>query len=209
METFTYGNATLYCGDCRTLDIKADAVCTDPPWGIGNNTDYTRFTFGLSPARNFHLGIAGDDRPFDPSWMLAYKRIALFGFQYMAASLPVGSVLCWIKKRDNQIGTFCSDAELCWFNRGKGCYVYRHVWNGFDRETERGKKTLHPNQKPVELWKHIFGRLGLKEGQTVYDPYCGSASVGVACLQSGLNYVGVEMVPEYFDVACSRIIQQA
>lgn len=205
-KTFHRGQATIYCGDATKLKLRREihAVCTDPPYGCNNRTNYTRFRGGLHPSRNHHLGIANDKKPFDPSWLLAYPKVCLFGFQFFAASLPVGSTLVWLKKRDKQLGTFLSDAEIAWLNQGKGCYVYKHIWNGFDRESERGK-TLHPNQKPVALWHHVFDMLKLEEGQTLFDPYCGSGSVGVAAIERGLRYVGVELIQDYWAIACDRI----
>lgn len=207
MESRTFGNATLYLGDCRQVEASPSwVVATDPPFGISNNCDYTRFSGGLSPSRNHHLGIVGDNEPFDPSWLLGFKKVALFGFQYFATGLPIGSVLVWNKKRDNQLGTFCSDCELAWVNSGVGVYLFNHVWNGFDRASERGK-TLHPNQKPVALWKWVFQKMKLKPGDTVFDPYMGSGSCGVAAIEAGLNYVGCEIVPEYYEIGCERLEQ--
>jgi site-specific DNA-methyltransferase (adenine-specific) len=197
----------LILGDCREivpmLDVTIDAVATDPPYGCKNDCDYTRFTGGLSPSRDFHAGIQGDDQPFDPSPWLAYPKVALFGFQFFASRLPLGTVLVWNKKRPKQLGTFLSDCELAWLKGGKGCYLFNHVWHGFDRESERGK-TLHPTQKPVAVWKWILGRMKLKPGATVLDPYMGCGSCGVACQELDLRYVGVEIEPRYFDVAVSR-----
>lgn len=65
---------------------------------------------------------------------------------------------------------------------------------------ERG---LHPNQKPVALIEY-FLRTYTKEGDTVIDPYMGSASTGVACLNLGRRFVGIEIEEKYFDVACKR-----
>jgi site-specific DNA-methyltransferase (adenine-specific) len=202
------GNCVLYRGDCLELyrELTGQAIVTDPPYGCGNDCDYTRFVGGLSPSRNHHHGIAGDDTPFDPTPWLAFPKVCLFGFNHFADRLPLGTVFVWLKKRDNQIGTFLSDCELGWFNHGRGCYCFRHVWHGFDRASERGK-TLHPTQKPAALWRFCIDRMKLQEGQTVIDPYMGSGSVGLACMEAGLNYIGVEIVPEYFDIAVERLKQ--
>ena len=132
----------LYLGDC--LDIlptleagSVDAVITDPPWGSNKNCDYTRFSGGITEnGRQQHKAIYLDDQPFDPSPWLQYDQVILWGYQHFAMRLPAGSVLVWLKKRDNQLGTILSDAELAWQKGGKGVYVFRHIWNGFDRETD-------------------------------------------------------------------------
>lgn len=210
VKTFSHNNttATIYCGDSSELDITADAVCTDPPYGVSNDCDYTRFSGGLHKQRNKFQPVVGDNKPFDPSRLLKFPKVCLFGFQYFADKLPTGSVLVWQKKRPNQLGTFCSDAELAWVNSGVGVYLFQHWWNGFDRQSERGK-TLHPNQKPVALWRWVFEKMELSAGQTVFDPFAGSGSCGVAALQSGLNYVGCEIVPDYYEITCKRLAEVA
>ena len=202
----TLGPCTLYLGNCLDIkdSIKAEALLCDPPYGSKNDCDYTRFTNGLSPSRNYHEGIEGDDRPFDPTPWLGYRHVVLWGYQYFAARLPLGSVLIWNKKRPNQLGTFLSDCELAWYNKGHGSYLFNHVWHGFDRESERGP-TLHPTQKPIALWQWVFDRIKLKPGATVFDPYMGSGPLALACIDRGYKYVGCEINPSYYAIAKSRI----
>lgn len=183
---------------------KITALVSDPPYGCHNDCDYTRFTGGLSPSRNYHEGIVGDNQPFDPRPWLNFPKVVLFGYQFFADSLPLGTILVWNKKRPNQLGTFLSDCELAWCKGGKGVYLFNHVWHGFDRETERGK-SLHPSQKPVALFEWIFQRLKLTPGQWVYDPFMGCGASGVAAMRLGLNFAGCEIVPEYFKIAEERI----
>lgn len=204
--TETLGPCHIYLGDCYELKdkISADALLTDPPYGCSNNCDYSRFSGGLSPSRNFHEGIVGDDQPFDPRPWLNYQHVVLFGYQFFAQQLPLGTVLIWNKKRPNQLGTFLSDAELAWSKGGKGVYLFSHVWHGFDRQSERGR-TLHPTQKPVALWEWVLDRLKLQPGQVVFDPFMGSGPLAVACVRRGLTYHGCEVNKTYYDVARERI----
>lgn len=209
------GNCRLYLGDC--LDVlprvqsEVQAIISDPPWGIGANTDYTRFTNGLSDHRNYGEGIANDQAPFDPSAWIVFAQVALWGAHCFADKLPVGRWLVWMKKRSNQIGTFLSDGELAWVKKKNtggppGVYVYKQVWHGFDRAVERGK-ILHPTQKPVDLMKWTMQMADVPEKALVMDPYMGSGSTGVACVGRGLPFIGAELNPEYFQIACNRISQ--
>ena len=94
------------------------AIVSDPPYGVNNNCNYKRFK-GIIPSTNF-APVAGDDQSFDPSRWLTFPFVALFGFQFFADKLPVGSTLVWNKKRDNQLGrTLMSDCEIAWMNRGE------------------------------------------------------------------------------------------
>ena len=62
----------------------------------------------------------------------------------------------------------------------------------------------HPTKKPVRLAERILALIS-NEGDTIYDPFMGSGSFGVACINTGRKYIGSEMKPEYFDIACKRI----
>jgi site-specific DNA-methyltransferase (adenine-specific) len=66
---------------------------------------------------------------------------------------------------------------------------------------ERG---LHPTQKPVELMEYLI-RTYTNEGETVLDNCMGSGTTGVACMNTGRNFIGIERDPKYFEIARSRI----
>jgi site-specific DNA-methyltransferase (adenine-specific) len=198
----------LRLGDCLTLLDglpHVDAVITDPPYGANHDTKYSRFTGGLSDVRTDHSPIEGDAQPFDPSPWIGFPKVVLFGANCYSDKLPLGSWLVWCKKRDNQLGTFLSDAEVAWMRGGYGVYLYRHIWNGFDRETERRIKPLHPSQKPVALMRWVIERQRLPQGATILDPYMGVGATGVAAIELGYNFVGCEIEPTYFQIATERI----
>lgn len=203
----------LILGNCLDhLDKfqQCTAIISDPPYGCATNCDYTRFTGGVHQERNHHLGIKGDDKPFDPTPWLGFPKVVLFGFQYFAQQLPIGSTIVWIKKRPGTYGKFLSDAELAWCKGGTGVWCFDHLWSGFDRASERGRKSLHPTQKPVALMRWIIERLKLPAGSIIGDPYMGSGSVGVAVCQlrnegRDIGFVGCEIEPAYFDIARERI----
>jgi site-specific DNA-methyltransferase (adenine-specific) len=64
----------------------------------------------------------------------------------------------------------------------------------------------HPTEKPVRLAERILALIS-DPGDTIYDPFMGSGSFGVACINTGRKYIGSEMKPEYFEIACKRIEQ--
>lgn len=66
------------------------------------------------------------------------------------------------------------------------------------------EKTEHPCQVPVELIKRII-ILTTSENYTVFDPFMGSGTTGVACVQTGRKFIGIEIDEKYFHIACKRI----
>jgi DNA modification methylase len=202
MRKEVIGNATLYLGDCLTIlpELRADAVITDPPYGMAYNTNSTRFSGTRGGNKANWGGIAGDDKPFDPSPWLAFERVVLWGANHYASRLPVGTSLVWIKRYAEAFGSFLSDAELAWMKGGHGVYCKQGPFPqsiASDRE--------HPSQKPVELMLWCIEKAKVPDGATVLDPYMGSGTTGLACLQRALPFVGIEMDANYFAVACERI----
>jgi DNA modification methylase len=207
----TIGDCTLYLGDC--LDIlptlgKVDAVVTDPPYGMSANTDSTRFSGGQRP-NNRRPGqgrdwgaIRGDAGPFDPSPWLVFREVILWGANHYAQHLPVGATLVWLKKPPELYGTFLSDAEIGWRNSGNGVWAFYKQFPPAARPAEALGDLAHPTQKPVALMEWCLGKTS---GETILDPFMGSGTTGVACVNLGRKFIGIEIEPRYFDIACRRI----
>jgi len=192
---FQTDDVTLYCGDC--LEIlphlgKVDAVVTDPPYGVSWNTDYTRFTIGFNVARTKHKKVANDDKPFDPSPWLAYRRVVLFGANCFSDKLPTGSWLVWDKRFANG-KAFLADGEAAWMNKGTS--------QGFVRPEPK----QHPTQKPVAVMEWCIEKAGIKGDETILDPFMGSGTTGVACVKTGRKFIGIELDPAYCEIAKRRI----
>jgi DNA modification methylase len=88
---------------------------------------------------------------------------------------------------------------------------FRHVWMGYTRAGQDGSAAttrLHPSMKPVELmaWLLDVARIGI--GKTVLDPYMGIGSTGVACLQTGRKFIGIEVDEEYYEIAKERLTKE-
>ena len=66
------------------------------------------------------------------------------------------------------------------------------------------KGSLHPTQKPVDLLEYLI-RTYTNEGETVLDCTMGSGSTGVACVNTGRNFIGIELDEGYFNIAKKRI----
>lgn len=201
------GDHFIICGDCTDPAVvervmqgeKADLVLTDPPYGINWDTDYTRFSGGLKPSTNVYKSIQNDANSFDPSPLLNYPNVVLWGANFYAGGLPIGSWLVWDKRFKNG-EAFLADAELAWTNKGKGVYIHSVTHQGFVSDDK--EKRYHPTQKPILLFKWCIDRL--ENIALVFDPYLGSGTTMIACENTGRKCRGVEISPEY----CAVILQR-
>lgn len=198
------GNCTLYQGDC--LEVfpmlgKLDAVVTDPPYGI----DY-QSTLGNLGATSRDK-IIGDDAPLDLRWLLRMDcSVLAFGANNWPEQLPHrGRWLCWDKRRvdgacDAMKG---SPMELAWANKTAGYNKIVRVMHGGVVNADGGKR-LHPTQKPVKVMvEAILWAAG--DSSVIFDPFMGSGTTGIACVNLHRKFIGVEIDPNYFDIACKRI----
>ena len=113
---------------------------------------------------------------------------------------PQGKWLWWDKCQT--MPTY-GDGELAWTNlNGVAPKKFVYSNNGLMAK-EKGRE--HPTQKPVQLMKWCLGFL--PDAQTILDPYCGSGSTGVAAVQMGRDFIGIERDERYFDIAVRRIEQ--
>ncbi len=214
-------DVTIYLGDCREIIPKlkgVDAVVSDPPYGI----NYQRGTGGRSGQLANDVPVFGDDEPFDPTHLMPLAEIkgggvagcgcpvVLWGANYYADKLPPGMWLCWDKACGVGPHSSFSDAEFAWTNRKTPRSIFHHLWLGLIRAgtgNPSKMKRTHPSQKPVELmaWCMQTCRVGL--GKTVLDPYMGTGTTGVACIQTGRKFIGIEIVPKYFEIAKKRLLE--
>ena len=199
---------TLMLGDCldRLADLKADAVVSDPPYGIGYSHGKGGGVLAKATVFDAHP-IHGDDRPFDPSPWLRFPAVALWGANHYADRLPARS--CWLiwDKRDGIASNDQADCEIAWTNVKGPARLFHHRWMGMLKASERGILRVHPTQKPVALMRWCIERLKLKPSATILDPYMGSGTTGVAAVQLGFNFIGCEIDPTYFAVAERRIAE--
>jgi DNA modification methylase len=210
-------------------DHSIDLILTDPPYNLGR---YSTGNIKMSWRKDFNNDVAAwDTVVFNPAdWLEEFVRILkptgnIFAFtsynllgQWHQCFDPVFDTfqfITWHKTNPPpklRRAGFLNSCELivCMWNKG-------HTWN-FTRQKdmhnfiespicmgrERVKKPVHPTQKPVKVLNHLI-KLATKPGDLILDPFMGVGSTGVAALQLGRRFIGIEIDPQYFDAAKNRI----
>lgn len=214
MRTERIGRATLHLADCRDamglLPLTA-ALVSDPQYGAGrfvSNHNSGRKGAGAAMTRtegDFKANV--DQGEFDPSPWLAFNSTVLWGANHYCDRLPRGHRwLSWDKLDGKTPVPGTSDMELAWTSEKGPSRTFTHLWRGIMRAGEENVANggkLHPHQKPIELMKWCIKLQ--PPAEVIVDPYMGSGSTGIAALRCGLQFVGVELDPAYFDIACERL----
>lgn len=193
MREEVIGDCRLILGDClEILPIlpKVDAVLTDPPYGIGFGAKHTKW----SANRGVVLGEWDSEIP-DISGLLAIgKDQIIWGGERF--SLPVSrGWLTWAKP--DAAPTFAS-TEFAWTSLDRPARHFTYAVGAVNAE-----RVGHPTQKPLALMAWSLGFL--PNAETILDPFMGSGTTGVACVNLGRKFIGIEIEPRYFDIACRRI----
>lgn len=217
MDSVTIGSATLYLGDCRAYlpAMRADAVVTDPPYDERTHSRARSLKDGGSdiaidfgPLQDFtHL-----ESMFAASagWVVAFCALEQLG-AYQAAAGDDRWMRAAVWARPDGMPQISGDRP----GQGAEGIAVMHSrqtkpsWNGGG---ERGlwsyprnkEETGHPTTKPVILMERLISLFTLP-GQTVLDPFMGSGTTGMACANLGRKFIGIEIDPKYFGIACDRI----
>jgi DNA modification methylase len=192
------GNATLYQGDC--LEIlptlaKAGALITDPPYGIaavwkGGFSD--KHGWGKAKDESITRN-EWDEKPLDEAavalLLAAADEHIIWGGNYF----PLPQSRCWLVWNKPERNFTLAEAELAWTSKDNVVRVFDGPRSDVGRE--------HPTQKPVGLMRWCVA----KTKGLVIDPFMGSGTTGVACMELQRQFIGVEIEPKYFDMACLRI----
>ena len=233
MKAVTIGDATLYCGSCEEflpLIQPVDCVITDPPYEIEAHTLQRRVqreTIGNKKRR-----VSSETLPFTSidaelrvsvsqhicrlsrGWALVFcqvEGVLSWKEALEAAGAKYKRTMVWVKPdampqfSGDRPGMGYESIVAAWCNPG------RSVWNGGGRtgvftcnKNDGRGKVPHPTTKPRRLMSELV-RLFSNEGGTILDPFMGSGTTGVAAMGLGRKFVGIELDPAYFDIACRRL----
>lgn len=186
------GDCRLILGDCLEVmpELGAvDAVVTDPPYGINagkgiGRSDKIRFQ---NEKKDW------DEKPADISQLPLDVPCVIWGGNYFDLP-PTRAPLVWDK---NNAGRDFADFEMAWTNLDM--VARRMVLRPMNMD---GGK-VHPTQKPIAIMEWCLGFL--PDAETILDPFLGSGTTLVACAKLGRKGIGIELDPDYFDIACKRV----
>lgn len=202
VETIAEG-VTLYLGDCReVLPVgKISAVVTDPPYGISHSSNFGASWQGTE-IQNDHDTSARDEA------IRFFPNVAAFGTWKTAPIQGTKGVLVWDKGPAFGMG----DLKFPWKGSWELIYIRGDIWRGSRDEgvlkghiqvSWESQGRTHPHQKPVSLCEAIISKT--PAGCQILDPFMGTGTTGVAAVKLGRKFIGIEIEPKYFDIACKRI----
>jgi DNA modification methylase len=184
----------LILGDClevmRTMpDKSVDAVITDPPYGV----DFRGESWDA----------------FIPNWIEEARRIAevvIFttGVTTLWDYPKPDWVNCWYREASNsrsKVGGFSHWSPVVIYGKPKfpvDSIKLHAIVNAYPHGFP------HPSPKPIRLMEWLVTH-GADKDATILDPFMGSGTTGVACVQTGRNFIGIEIDPTYYAIAEKRI----
>lgn len=218
-DVWVLGNHRLMCGDSTSIDavdkllngVAIDLVHTDPPYGISETASKrtSRETNSLAKS-NSHLPDFNDATTdaargaFVLCEGLGIKRQVWWGANYYAHALPeTANWFVWDKRVEEKQKDVNSDCELAWVkSKWSSVRIFRHLWKGLIKESERGQARVHPTQKPVALVEWVIDYY--RDVKTVLDLFGGSGSTLIGCEKKGCDAFLMELEPYYCDVIIKR-----
>ena len=218
------GDCTLYLGDCLTVMPmleKVDAVVTDPPYELSSSGPGSSH-FGMSLSKfdgdGYKAIINGLDynklfdvfktvqQPLNGFAFCSNKQVSKLMAECERRGLST-TLLIWHKTNAAPFanGVWRGDIEYIVHFRGKGA-----TFNG--GATDKTKvlphpiviDDAHPTVKPQAIIQRLIRNCSNTDG-TVLDPFMGSGTTLVACAKMGRKGIGIELDPDYFDIACQRV----
>lgn len=188
-------------------DGAFDLAVVDPPYGLkmdggtigGNNlarvTQYAKKEWDqAAPPLEYFVELAR-----------VSKNQIIFGANHFISRLAkTPDTPCWIAwDKDNGGSTF-ADFEMAWTSFNSAARLFRFRWAGMLQGNMKQKEIrIHPTQKPVALYTWIFSNYA-KKGDRILDTHLGSGSSRIAAHDMGLDFVGYEIDPEYFEAQEKR-----
>ena len=225
-------NIRLFNGDClEVMDklieqgVKVDAIITDPPYKLtsGGHAN-TKIKGCIGRIENEHAktgNIFSHNKITFKDWFGKAYQLLKDGTHFYCmcndknlqgvlnageeAGFKEVNVLVWEKGMHTPTQYYMKNVEfIVLFRKGKAKYINNMGSFALIKiHGVRGNK-IHPSEKPVELMKHLIEN-STNENDLILDPFIGSGSTGVACINTNRKFIGIELDEKYFNIASDRI----
>jgi len=215
----------LMCGDCLDLmseipDGSVDMVLTDPPYRVFSGGNKSNPSLSRSLGGNDGKIFQHNDISFS-DWMgLVFQKLKPDSHAYIMTNLKnlfdiqdsavmcgfkVHNLLVWEKQNATANRWYMKNCEYTLFLRKGAAFPIENMSSKTVHKFHNpvGCK-IHPTEKPVDLMRFYIENSS-RPGDTIFDPFMGGGAAGVAAVQTGRRFVGIEMDDAYFDIACDRI----
>lgn len=224
-DVWICGRHRVMCGDSTDRaqvdrligPHKIDLVHTDPPYGVDVGSsgkrrgEWSRASNRLAPENGNENMKEFDDSSVDAA-RAAFKicdalkipRQVWWGANYYAHAVPeTANWFVWDKRVEEKQSDVNSDCELAWVRSKRASVrIFRHLWKGLIKESERGEARVHPTQKPVALVEWVIDYY--KDVKTVLDLFGGSGSTLIGAERKGCDAFIMEFETVYADVIVTR-----
>ncbi len=218
MRKEVVGNCELYLADNAVILAdsfplgKIDAVVTDPPYGLGDKHNgggggkLSTWKHKSSVAKSFDM--ERPSRGIFESMLARADDAIIWGGNYFTDYLPPS--MRWLVWDKGLEGFSTSDFEMAWTSQNQAARRFKYSCGnerGFAPKSKEDREFInsHPTQKPIEVMKWCLSFL--PKAEIILDPFMGSGSTGVACVNMGKKFIGVEIDEKYFEISCKRIEQ--
>ena len=215
----------LYCDDCLNImkqieNEYVDLIVTDPPYLIKYKTNRRK-----NKDHDFCSEILNDDNEqliidyIRECYRILKNNTAMYMFcncdkvdffkqELENAGFKIKNMIIWVKNNwtaGDLKAQFGKQYEIIFLvNKGRKCFNGKRITDVWMFDRISGKKQLHQNQKPVDLLKQCILKHS-DENDIIFDGFMGSGSTGVACIETGRKFIGVELDKKYFEIAKERI----
>ena len=208
----------LLHGDCFDLlkdipDESVDMILTDPPYGMNFQSSHRKTKYekikgdsNLDWLDDFVDEIYRVSKPNTAHYVFcSFHHIDKFK-QAIEKKFKVKNILTWVKNNTSMgdlKGDFAPKTEfIIFFHKGRKLINGKRDPNVL--EFKKTRNELHPTQKPVDMTEYLIGKFS-DEGDVILDPFMGSGTTGVACMNTNRDFIGMELDENYFNIAKERI----
>ena len=208
-------------GDCLKLmkdvpDNSIDMILTDPPYGMNLTPQRVSGKFNKVKIINDD-NLNWTDKFFSECYRVLPKDncVSLFFCSHHSISafitsaklvgFDIKNLLIWDKDWFGMGNNWRPNHELILVvSKGRFCTKSNNKSNILKYRRLSSQSSIHPTQKPTQLLEELIDEPDYNP-KNILDPFMGSGSTGIACLNTNRNFIGIELDKPYFKIASDRI----